>query len=289
MNRGDTLAREALRAALSLRLKRNKSLSEPICIYDFVEELGIPVRFMGGSSFEGMYSKHNNMILVPSQRPPGRQAFACAHELGHWFFKHGTRVDALDEGAGCRYKSPEEQLADFFASFLLMPSKAVKMAFTSRDWTPSSCSPLQVYTVACQLGVGYETILNHMRYSLKSISQRHFDQLKKVTPKDIRNVLLTSTEDPGHLVIADQAWRANVPIDLQVGHMAIVPVGVTAKGEFVEPVKMVSNGMLVVARKPGISEVASPDKTWAAFLRISRKEFVGRSVFRHLEEAEDDE
>lgn len=289
MSQSDHLARKALRAALSLRIKLRKQVDEPICVYDFAEELGVPVRFMAGSSFEGMYCRQSNTIMVPSQRPPGRQAFACAHELGHWFFKHGTQVDIVKgEGNGCERKSPDERLADLFAAFLLMPSKAVAKAFSLRGWASSVCTPAQAYTVANHLGVGYETVLYHIRYSLELISDDHFEYLKRISLKEIRHAVLgVATSDPIHLIIADKLWSRSSPIDLHVGDAAIIPSRSKIDGKSVEILKEIPSGTIVVAREPGISTVMTDDDSWAAFVRVSRKGFVGMSIYRHLEEADD--
>ena len=75
------IARTALRAAIELRRKAKVPLEDPICVYDFAETLEVEVRFVGGSSFAGMFAKGMNAVFVPSERPAGRRAFTCAHEL----------------------------------------------------------------------------------------------------------------------------------------------------------------------------------------------------------------
>lgn len=289
MNRCDLLAREALRGALGLRLKHGKNAVEPICIYDFAQSLGVGVMFVPGSSFEGMYSKSNNTIMVASQRPPGRQVFSCAHELGHWHFRHGLRVDTIQEGACAQGKPEEENLADYFAAFLLMPSQALALAFSARGWKPTSCTPIQVYTIACQFGVGYLTLLNHLRWALNILPHSYFEALKKTSPKKIRNQALAGElDDPGHIAIVDSAW-SSIPIDLQVGQVGVLPYGaMVATGDSVEALKSTPSGTLFLAARPGIAMVTTPEDSWAAFIRVSRKEFVGRNEYRHLEEAGDD-
>ena len=104
------LARRALRGALEVRKKAGLSLSLPICIYDLAgETLKVEVRFQAGPSFGGMYAKETQTILVPSERPAGRRAFTCAHELGHWYFKHGTRLEDLIEQESWELEEEEEE------------------------------------------------------------------------------------------------------------------------------------------------------------------------------------
>lgn len=102
---------------------------DPLCIYDFAETLGVEVRFVRGESFEGLYARSSTTILVPSLRPRGRQVFACAHELGHWHFKHGTKIEELKFFDLNYNKRSEEYLANLFAAYLLMPPSVVKKCF----------------------------------------------------------------------------------------------------------------------------------------------------------------
>src|SRR4051794_12498608 len=78
------LAREALRQALQARTRQKLELTDAIAIFDVTERLGIEeVRFVDIPSLEELYWKDERKILVSSHRPAGRQAFNCAHGLGH--------------------------------------------------------------------------------------------------------------------------------------------------------------------------------------------------------------
>lgn len=277
-----TLARQALRGALEIRNRSGVSKSEPICIYDLAERLGVEVRFVGGNSFGGMYSKTSHIILVPTLRPRGRQAFTCGHELGHWHFGHGNRIDHLHTVEKGLHSDPEELLADMFSGYLLMPPWAVKEAFGKRNWDPAACTPLQAYIVSAQLGVGYESLVHHLRWSIHFISQTQAEMLIKKTPKQLRRSILRR-DTSQYLVIADKAW-SHVPIDLQVGDIAILPEDVTLEGRNVDVAASHELGLLIYARAAGISRAESSDGQWAAFIRVSRKDFQGRCKFRHLED-----
>src|SRR6266850_654769 len=90
------LAREALAAALQLRTSKGRNLVDPICIYDFAEELQIELRFADIPSLEGMYSNAPRpAIIIGAERPAGRRVYTCGHEIGHHRFGHGTRVDEI--------------------------------------------------------------------------------------------------------------------------------------------------------------------------------------------------
>lgn len=287
MRNAQEAARLALRGALDVRKRVSASVSQPICIYDTAEQLGIEVIFRPENSLGGMYNKTAETILIPTHRPPGRQAFTCAHEVGHWFFEHGTGIDEINDLERFDEGDPSERLVDIFASYLLMPPWAVRAEYDKRKWKISNCTPEQNYTVAGQLGVGYETLVQHMRFSLNLISSRHAEELLKSTPKQLRRVIL-GNDSAAHLVIVDDSW-SHVALDLRVGDIAIVPPAANLEGESVRIVRRHELGQLIKARRPGISRAESRDQSWAFFVRVSRKDFVGRSIYRHLEDPDFDE
>src|SRR5262245_50631313 len=97
MKRRADLASRAYREALRLRTRANRPTNVPICPFDLAEQIGIEVRFVGISSLEAVYVHDGTpMILIAADRPPGRQRFSCAHELGHYTFGHGTHLSCID-------------------------------------------------------------------------------------------------------------------------------------------------------------------------------------------------
>jgi Zn-dependent peptidase ImmA (M78 family) len=276
------LARQALRGALEIRRRISASSSEPICIFDLAEQLGIEVVFRPESSLGGLYNKTTQTILIPTYRPAGRQAFTCAHEIGHWFFGHGTSIDEINDVERYHEDNAKERLVDIFASYLLMPPRAVREAYSNRNWEIGNCAPMQAYVVAGQLGVGYETLVQHMRYSLRLISNTHAKQLVKTTPKQLRHDVL-GADRTQRLVLVDLAW-AKVAVDLQVGDLAIVPNTAKLEGRSGVVVGDHELGTIIEACQPGVSRIELPNRTWSAFVRVSRKDFIGRSIYRHLED-----
>jgi len=278
-------ARKALRGAIELRRHAKIPKTTPICIYDVIENLGIDVRFVGEKSFGGMYSKSTNTILVPALRPIGRQAFTCAHELGHWYFGHGTRLDDLKTMEAKCDCDPEEQIANLFAGYFLAPSWTVEKTFSDRNWTPERCSAIEIYTVAVQLGMGYTSLIQHLRSPLELISTKCANELSKITPKEIRSQILNNSSIE-YLVIVDKSWKG-IPIDLRVGDAVLLPADATIEGNTITITNKHNRGLIANAHCPGISRVATPD-SWASFIRVSKKGFVGRSIYRHLEDPDVD-
>lgn len=280
------LATRALRGALTLRRRQQVARVVPICVYKFAEALGLEVRFYGGSSFEGMYHPATQAILVPRLRPPGRQAFACAHELGHWYFGHGTRIDTGETLGQHLINDTEERLANLFAGYLLMPPWAVADAFERRGWTPTHCTPLEAFVVARQLGVGYTTLIQHMGWSLRLLIRARVTELLKTKPKDIRHQVLGDHPAP-HLVIADHAWHG-VAVDLRVGDATVLPIGCDVEGASLRAIGECDYGAIFQAILPGISRATHEQRGWATFVRVSHSNFLGRSIYRHFEDPDVD-
>ena len=168
-----------------------------------------------------------------------------------------------------------------------MPPWAVTRAFERRDAEPGACSPIEFYTVACQLGVGYSTLVYHLRWSLETISPRRAEELLQIAPREIRRRVL-GCDYAGHLIIADTAWE-KVAVDLQVSDLAILPRNVAVGEGGTALVGENELGTIIEARVPGISRAEIADKTWSCFIRVSRKHFVGRSIYRHLEDPDVDD
>jgi len=282
-----SLARRALRAALETRRKAGATKTDPICVYDLAESLGVEVKFCLGNSFGGGYAKASETVLVPALRPAGRQAFTCGHELGHWYFGHGTRMDELSEGEIGGSDDPDEQLADLYAGYLLMPVWAVESVLTMRGWTVGQLNPVKIYTIACQLGVGYETLVHHLRGSLQLLSYQHAQDLVKTTPKNLRREVL-GDDRLRHMVMVDASWR-KLAIDLQVGDVAVIAHAVHLSGSNAAIVDRRQLGTVVEARKPGVTMAQAEGGTWAAAIRVRRKDFHGRSLYRHMEDPDVDE
>jgi hypothetical protein len=302
------LSRNAAIKALRLRRQLGISLNEALCLYDAAERLGIEVRFVDVPSLEGMYVKGlgtgKPLILISAHRPAGRQASTGAHELGHHVFGHGTRIDQYVAGVGVTLPhasvgEPEELLANAFGAFFLMPKSAVERGFRERGLTPSSATEHQVFSIAGWLGVGYTTLVHHMRSSLHLLTSARADALLRRQPKQLKTELL-GYQILGNVYSVDHAWTGR-PVDLQVGDIALLPVNArveSSRGRMVgvdagDPVAIsmaersrIGAARVLTAVSPGLARVT--DGEWAAFVRVSRQGYVGRNVFRHFEQAGDE-
>src|SRR5262249_42244789 len=224
------LATQAMQAAATTRAKAKLDQVSPICIYGLCETLGVRVRF-NNINMDGMY--HRGLpprIHLSARRPlPGR-AYNCAHELGHHVFGHGSSIDELREDAKAQpWEDPKEFLADTFAGFILMPIIGLRRAFSVRGWTPETAMPAQIFTIACQFGVGSATLLPHLSAGLNILSRGRAAVLQRVTPKALRIDILGALP-PEPLILADR-HRAAPTLDAEVKTLLLLPSGTAVTGD----------------------------------------------------------
>ena len=278
------MAQGAFAAALRMRKNAGYKLDEAICVYDLAETLGIEVRFADIPSMEGMlYCNPDPAIIVSSLRPSGRRAFTCAHELGHFHAGDGTTVDDLVGKSDKAGSDPKEFMADCFAGALLMPKMAVERAFAVRNWSPQNPTASQVYIVSGYFGVGYSALVNHLWRSLRLLPGSHAENLLKVGRRKAQAQAL-GWDSANKVWVVDPHWNGRA-IDVEVGDILQVHGESSCEGNCLVDVGAVRGERLYRASQPGIGKISSATG-WAGYVRVSRRAFVGRSVFRHLSEGD---
>lgn len=280
-----TIARKATAEALRTRVRAGYGLETPLCVYDLAGRLGVEVRFFDLPSMEGVYyNSPTPHIVLSSLRPAGRRAFTCGHELGHHSRGDGTCVDEMVEQWVRPRFDPKEFYADCFAGALLMPKTAVERAFALRKWAISECTPDRVYAISNYFGVGYATLVHHLNRGLLLLSRSRAEQLLKIAPRRAQ-ALAVGWETPETVWVVDEHWVGR-PIDVEAGDLILLHGSARIEGNCAEPVGGVADGRLLKATEPGIGRLED-NSGWAAFVRVSRRAFVGRDVHRHQEEADD--
>ena len=278
------MAQGAFAAALRMRKNAGYKLDEAICVYDLAETLGIEVRFADIPSMEGMlYCSPDPAIIVSSLRPSGRRAFTCAHELGHFHAGDGTTIDDLVGESEKFGTDPKEFMADCFAGALLMPKMAVERAFALRNWSVKDPTADQIYIVSGYFGVGYSALVNHLWRSLRLLQGSRAENLLKVGRRKAQAQAL-SWDSANTVWIVDSLWSGRA-IDVEVGDLVQVHEDSRYEGSCLEEVGISGSGPLYRACQPGIGKLSTPTG-WAGYVRVSRRAFVGRSVFRHLSEGD---
>ncbi len=282
------VAKRAIHEALLLRARHGIAATEALCPHDLAERLGIDVRFLDLPSLEGMYvAGEEPAILLGALRPPGRQTFTCAHELGHHVLRHGIRVDEFSGDWHSPSQDLDEYAADCFAAFLLMPRPAVLAALGLRASDPANPSPETVYVAANWLGVGYGALVAHLRWSVRLLRAAIVDELEHARLPAIRAALAgpTVTED---VVVADERWTGR-PIDLLTNQVLAAPRGAQCEGRCLATAGTYGTRALLRPVRPGIDRLHDPATGWAAYVRVGRSGYVGRAIYRHLEDPEYDD
>lgn len=282
-----SLMRQGMNASIQTRIQYGMGASAPLCIYELCRKLGIKVRFVD-INIEGMYSRGADpRIMVSAKRPVPRRAFTCAHELGHHVFGHGSTVDDLEDDRSKEdSERPEEILANSFAAFTLMPTLGIRHAFSSRHLVPSKATPVQMFNIACNFGVGYATLINHLAYGIDDLSPLSANELLKSSPKSIREQLLGKSST-APLVVADAQWNAKT-LDLEIGSHLLLPKATKVADGVVEPINDLGEYTLYRAVATGMRQAQGP-QDWATFIRVCRERYVGMAAYRHLENNEDDD
>ena len=167
-----------------------------------------------------------------------------------------------------------------------MPKMAVERAFALREWKTSECVPAQAYMVSNYFGVGYSTVIHHMRSALKLLSPARADVLLKVKPRQAQ-AQAVGCEISETVWVVDTHWNGRA-IDVEVGDLIFVHGHPNSEGKCVEHVRDTSGGRLLRARRPGIGRLEH-GSAWSAFVRVSRRGFVGRSIYRHWEGVDGEE
>lgn len=284
MNRTE-LATTAMRRATEIRRSAGISRTSPLNIYDVaMDKLDLRVQFIAGGSFEGMFAKEQNTILVPSDRPHGRRAFSAAHEVGHWAFGHGSQID--EEDALDKYNQrPEEQLANQFAGHVLMTPAALKQATEKLGLNLARPSPYKIYEMACWFGVGYSTLVNHLQYGVQQLESANADVLLRLELQKIRQHF-SPRHSTKYLAVASGLTPA-MPLDLAVGDHALLPTEAVLPNEILAITERTTEGLLVEAKRPGIALVSGAGG-WAAAVRVMKKGFTGWAKYRHMEDDDDE-
>lgn len=282
--RQQELVKLAALNAERVRLSAGIQPSAPVDPVDIAIKCGCEVRFLSLPSLEGVYSTvPRPTIVMGSERPAGRRAYTCAHELGHHIFKHGTRIEDLNSQKQNSSKPEEEFLADAFAGFLLMSQTSVVRALKDRNWSATTLHPEQAYRLANFFGVGYGTIINHMELSLKILPAEIAKKLKKILPKQIKAQY--GSEANSEAVLLDYHWNHRA-VDLEIGDILVLPPKASSEsGNKMKLITDSSDYLIYKATNSGCTRAFCLEHDWAVNVRISHKNYVGLAQYRFLEES----
>lgn len=271
-----------------MQLRRSLTIAReaPVNAFDVAQMTGLDVRFLDVPSLEGMFVRDPGLrVFLPSfrHRPRSRILFSCAHEVGHYQFDHGTTADEYLADGQNHKASDEEFLANCFAAQLLMPRAAVMEAFHRRKWSTTSVTPLQVYLISGELGVGYETLLRHMAQSLEILSQDEQERLLRTTPKAIK-LKLVGRESTGRIVYVDHFW-SHVPIDAECGDLVLLPKDANIDCSLLRRTARHGTSAIYTAIRSG--QELTTINGGEVPVRIARKNYTGPYANRYLKDPDE--
>jgi hypothetical protein len=149
---------------------------------------------------------------------------------------------------------------------------------------------VQIFTIACEFGVGYATLLTHLSAGMNMLSRGRAAALQRVTPKALRvDILGALTPEP--LIVVDR-HRSAPTLDAEVRTLLLLPPSTEATGGGLAFERDLAAGRLFRAVKPGIFQASADD--WAVFVRVAPVQksepygYVGLAQYRHLEEDPDE-
>jgi hypothetical protein len=108
--------------------------------------------------------------------------------------------------------------------------------------------------------------------------------LLKMQPKDIRRQLGCNISANLHLI--DSHWIGRA-IDCEVGDYLMLPKATKTEGKQLVPFDSGPERSVFKTTAPGIARVSIPTADWAAFVRVSRRNYTGRACFRFEEEVDE--
>ncbi|MGH1432558.1 MAG: ImmA/IrrE family metallo-endopeptidase [Neptuniibacter sp.] len=274
-------ANQIAKKALQTRMKYlGAKPSEPICPYNLAEAMGLDVRFIKISSFEGMYLAEDLVILIGAERPEGRKVFTCAHEIGHHILEHGTVIDEIIETGSDK---EIEREADFFGSMLLMPESLIRRVGNELKIDFSNPNVEKLYIASRYIGVSFVGLITHLYLNMKLLSRANYTALKKINLGAIKNAL-AGERVFGEVFFVGNWWNDKA-VDLCVGDQILTNEKLEIEGKSVSQITNNSSSYRCLAVEPGLSKITK-DNGLSYFVRVSRKHFSGMNQYKFEEDVE---
>jgi len=170
-----------------------------------------------------------------------------------------------------------------------MPSVGLRGAFARRGWSQANPTPLQLFTIACQYGVGYKTLLNHLSFTLCEISAGRRAELDRWTPQRIRRQQLDEEYDA--LVIVDTHNEA-ASFEVEIGTALLLPPDTVVAGTALNHVRSGDDFELYEAGRRGTAAVTGLAETFEVRVMPKQTEgakgYVGAAANRFEEDPDEE-
>lgn len=127
INEIESTAKELLSSVYS----STENINPPIDLEPILKQYGLTVKFVKfrDSTISGAYDKEEKTIYIAGDEIYTRKAFTIAHELGHFILhkdKDREFFYRMDIARISEEEREDEQMANWFASALLMPENLIR-------------------------------------------------------------------------------------------------------------------------------------------------------------------
>jgi Zn-dependent peptidase ImmA (M78 family) len=146
-------------------------------------------------------------VLINSNLPLSRQRYTAAHEFGHLFLNHSAV--SVDEMTGLSFEerrnwSDEENIAETFAAFFLMPQALVESSL--RDLNITALDPETAYLLSLKMGTSYRATVNHLQ-TLRKLSGAQAARFRDIPPKQIKSGISEHVAARHDVWVLDEHWN----------------------------------------------------------------------------------
>lgn len=214
--------REGMLAAAQTHHDLGINTTEQIDVFSAIDRLGLKLLFrpLDGCAGAYLFARSSAGVLINSRHPFALQRLTAAHELGHHVFEHGATFDRETYESISNRHPREEQLAQAFAAWFLMPPELVDQALMDLGLGQPQ-SEDDVYGLSLILGTSYLATCYHL-VSLELADWNNVRQWAKVSPKSIKTGVMPSLAEA-----RSDVWRVDItkelsPIRVKLGDYLIL-------------------------------------------------------------------
>ena len=209
MNQAQLLS-AASGAALAAQQRYGIDRTKRVEVFDVLRHVAGEVFFRPLERICGAYLPSKNAlagVLINSNLPLSRQRYTAAHEFGHLFLNHNAW--SVDEITGVsleerRTWSDEENIAETFAAFFLMPPALVESSL--RELHISRLTPETAYLLSLKMGTSYRATVNQLQ-TLRKLSAAQAKKFRKIQPKQIKNEISEHVAARHDVWVLDEHWN----------------------------------------------------------------------------------
>lgn len=205
----------------------------PVQVEAAIGRAGVPLMWQPMDQLFGTYLRvgDSHGILVNERLTRAGRRHTAAHELGHHRFGHRLdpavpcAVDTADGPPLARRWTPDEQAAEAFADWFLMPLKAVRAALDNLGMDRPD-GPADVYQLSLLLGASYRAAVRHCG-SLRLVDDRDGQAWAKTSPGVLKQRLLDqrlpSTRDVDVWVVPQPRVGHSTIRNVSPGDLVVLP------------------------------------------------------------------